>query len=431
MAKGSVRKKGKKWYYRFYVEDESGNLIQKECVGTESKSETEKLLRKAMKDYETTQFVSKKENITLGELLDEWAEEKLKVSGMANNTVAHRLMMIHQIQKHPISKRKLKNITAEHLQQFIDLLTFGGKAGNLNAKAYCRDYISGYVTTLKQTLQYAMFPKQYITFNPMNYVEIKSTKATENLFGEDEIEESIEIVTPEMYRELIAYLSKRNKPAVLPVQISFFTGLRLGEVCGLTWEDINFAEHYLTVRRSIHKNDSTGKMEIGPTKFNKIRVVPFGDTLCAILQNAKKEQEQSKQEYGPLWKRNYYQTIQIKNRIHRELYAMDSTQPIPKDYTEIHLVCIRKDGAYEKHGNLQNACAHIQKRLPGFEHFHFHTLRHSFTTNLLANGANPKDVQEILGHTDVSTTMNVYAHSNLEAKQSSVKLLDKLITENG
>ena len=52
MAKGSVRKKGKKWYYRFYVEDASGNLVQKECVGTESKSETEKLLRQAMDDYE-------------------------------------------------------------------------------------------------------------------------------------------------------------------------------------------------------------------------------------------------------------------------------------------------------------------------------------------------------------------------------------------
>ena len=42
MAKGSVRKKGKKWYYRFYVEDASGNLVQKEYAGTESKSDTEK-----------------------------------------------------------------------------------------------------------------------------------------------------------------------------------------------------------------------------------------------------------------------------------------------------------------------------------------------------------------------------------------------------
>ncbi len=52
MAKGSVRKKGKKWYYRFYVEDASGKMVQKEYAGTESKSETEKLLRKALEDYE-------------------------------------------------------------------------------------------------------------------------------------------------------------------------------------------------------------------------------------------------------------------------------------------------------------------------------------------------------------------------------------------
>lgn len=61
MAKGSARKKGKKWYYRFYVEDESGNLVQKEYAGTESKSETEALLRKAMEDYEAKKFVARSE----------------------------------------------------------------------------------------------------------------------------------------------------------------------------------------------------------------------------------------------------------------------------------------------------------------------------------------------------------------------------------
>ena len=65
MAKGSVRKKEKKWYYRFYVEDASGNLVQKEFTGTESKSETEKLLRQAMEDYEEKKFIAKAENTTL------------------------------------------------------------------------------------------------------------------------------------------------------------------------------------------------------------------------------------------------------------------------------------------------------------------------------------------------------------------------------
>ena len=104
MAKGSVRKKGKKWYYRFYVEDASGNLVQKEFAGTESKSETEKLLRQAMEDYEAKRFVAKADNITLGELLDLWAEEELKTGTLSNGTVGNYLQAIGRIKQHPISK---------------------------------------------------------------------------------------------------------------------------------------------------------------------------------------------------------------------------------------------------------------------------------------------------------------------------------------
>ena len=53
-------------------------------------------------------------------------------------------------------------------------------------------------------------------------------------------------------------------------------------------------------------------------------------------------------------------------------------------------------------------------------------LRHTFTSNLLSYGAAPKDVQELLGHADVSTTMNIYAHATREAKRSSARLLDKV-----
>ena len=87
MAKGSVRKKGKKWYYRFYVEDASGKMVQKEYAGTESKSETEKLLRKALEDYENKKFVAKADSLTVGELLDMWAEEELKTGTLSNGTV--------------------------------------------------------------------------------------------------------------------------------------------------------------------------------------------------------------------------------------------------------------------------------------------------------------------------------------------------------
>ena len=71
-------------------------------------------------------------------------------------------------------------------------------------------------------------------------------------------------------------------------------------------------------------------------------------------------------------------------------------------------------------------CRSAAKKVEGLAGFHFHCLRHSYTSNLIANGASLKDVQELLGHSDVSTTMNVYAHSTREAKRSSARLLDKV-----
>ena len=162
MAKGSVRKKGKKWYYRFYVEDASGNLVQKECVGTESKSETEKLLRQAMDDYEKKKFVAKADNLTVGQLLDVWAEEELKTGTLSNGTVENYLGTIRNIKKHPLAERKLKNVTSEHLQSFFDLLSFGGvHPDGKERKGYSKDYIHSFSAVMQQSFRFAVFPKQY------------------------------------------------------------------------------------------------------------------------------------------------------------------------------------------------------------------------------------------------------------------------------
>ena len=100
MAKGSVRKKGKKWYYRFYVEDASGNSVQREFPGSESKSETEAMLRKAMADYEEKQFVAKSENLTLAGLLDKWIEEEARFSEQRHGGRLHRHSQTHQEAPH-------------------------------------------------------------------------------------------------------------------------------------------------------------------------------------------------------------------------------------------------------------------------------------------------------------------------------------------
>ncbi len=101
---------------------------------------------------------------------------------------------------------------------------------------------------------------------------------------------------------------------------------------------------------------------------------------------------------------------------------------------EISFVCLREDGSLELPATVETACRTAARKVPELEGFHFHTLRHTYTTNLLSNGAQPKDVQELLGHSDVSTTMNVHdeiiAHATREAKRESAKLLDKVVGMN-
>ena len=90
-------------------------MVQKEYAGTESKSETEKLLRKALADY---------------------------------------LGAIRCIKKHPIAERKLKTVTAEHLQAFLDLLTFGGEFPDGKVrKGYNKDYIHSFSAVLQQSFR--------------------------------------------------------------------------------------------------------------------------------------------------------------------------------------------------------------------------------------------------------------------------------------
>ena len=432
MAKGSVRKKGKKWYYRFYVEDESGNRVQKECPGTESKSETEALLRKAMEEYEAKGFVAKAENITVGDLLDMWAEEELKPGTLANGTVSLYQSTIGRIKQYPIGERKLKTVTPEHLQTFFDLLAFGGKKPDgSEVKALAANSIRPYSAVMQAAFRFAVFPRRLMTFNPMQYVKIRHRQETYELFNKDnEDGVTVPTISFEQFKVLTDFLKKKENPALLPIQIAYYTGLRIGEVCALTWQDIDLKEQTITVRRSIRYNGARHKTEVGTTKRSKIRTVDFCDTLADILKKAKKEQRKQVFSYGELYQRNYYREVKEKNRIYYELYHLDGTEDIPLDYNEIDLVCIRPDGAYEAPATVETALRTARKRLSELDdNFHFHTLRHTYTTNLLSNGAAPKDVQELLGHSDVSTTMNVYAHANREGKRNSARLLDKVVGE--
>ena len=336
---------------------------------------------------------------------------------------------VNRIKQYPIGKRKLKTVTADHLQAFIDFLSYGGtNPDGTTSKPMSKGYMLLFSAVLQNSFRFAVFPKKLITFNPMQYVKLRGRKQETDIFSDSEEDtSSIPTITHEQFQKLEEFLKAKDNPALLPVQIAYYTGLRIGEVCGLTWQDINLEEQYLTVRRSMRYNGTRHTTEVGTTKRSKVRTVDFCDTLAAILQAARTEQRKNRFRYGELYHLNYYKEVKEKVRTYYEVYSLQRTEEVPEDYKEISFVCLRADGAYEAPSTVGIMCRAAKKKVKGLEDFHFHTLRHTYTSNLLSGGAKPKDVQELLGHSDVSTTMNIYAHSTREAKRTSARLLDKVV----
>ena len=381
--------------------------------------------------HETKMFLAQAKNITLGDMLDMWVEEELKPGSLSDGTVTAYINTVSRIKKHPIGKRKLKTVTSDHLQSYMDLLSFGGTdPDGKTVEALSKGSLGQYSAVLQNSFRFAVFPKRLITFNPMQYV-VKRIKGDEyELFTEDgtgDLPAETPTISHEQYLALNELLKKKHNPALLPIQIAYFAGLRIGEVCGLTWQDIDLKEQCLTIRRSMRYDSVRKKTQIGPTKRKKIRTVDFCDTLAAILREAKKEQMLNSIKYGPLYSQNYYRIVKEKNRTYYEVYSLPRTETPPEGYTQVSFVCLRSDGAYEAPATVSSVCRYSRKKIGDMDDFHFHLLRHTYTTNLLSHGAAPKDVQELLGHSDVSTTMNIYAHATREAKRTSARLLDKVV----
>lgn len=103
----------------------------------------------------------------LGGLIDVWMEEELKVGKLSNSTVENYLQAINRIKQHPVSGRKLKTVTSEQLQQ---------------------------------SFRFAVFPKQLITFNLMQYMVLKKKTDSADLFAEENAEDGeVKTLTYELY----------------------------------------------------------------------------------------------------------------------------------------------------------------------------------------------------------------------------------------
>lgn len=199
--------------------------------------------------------------------------------------------------------------------------------------------------------------------------------------------EDMKIITMDQYLTIL-----ENTPTSdsfhMPLVSAFHTGLRRGEVCGLTWDDISLSEQTLTVSR-IMLQDKNG-IQLGTPKTEaSYRTISIDDMLVDELKAQKKRQMENRMRYG-------------------------------KFYYDSKFVCTKENGEPVTPNSIKWSASKIKKDL-GIN-FNFHSLRHTHATMLLEDGVKPKVVQERLGHARISTTMDKYVHVTKKMKNEAVDI---------
>ena len=94
----------------------------------------------------------------------------------------------------------------------------------------------------------------------------------------------------------------------------------------------------------------------------------------------------------------------------------------------LFFVCSKQDGELLTTQSLKYCNKVLQKEVCGLEQFHFHALRHTYASTLVNHGANLKDVQMLLGHSDIKITLNTYSHVDDESRRKAVDIFEKAVT---
>ena len=207
-----------------------------------------------------------------------------------------------------------------------------------------------------------------------------------------------------------------------------FTGLRTGEVCGLTWDDIDLENRLININHNVYQkdNDINERWYFGtPKTVNSIRKVHINSTLYNILVKYKNLQDYNKKKYDM----NYitYHLENIVNdygKVIEKKIVKNTNNRLP--FKELNLVFTKENGTYSGTDIIRYPFKVIHNEL-GIKNCRFYDLRGSYATKILRNGAEIRDVADILGHSRIETTENYYISSSDETRKEANNKLGEII----
>ena len=293
---------------------------------------------------------------TVGELFDEWFTPiKLKVK---NSTYAcYHLKVIKHIL--PVfGGLAYEKLTISSIHEFIE----SKMTESLSAK-----YVSDIIIVFKSMAKYISRIHSYI--NLLKNIILPKNENHEMRF-----------LSKSEQEKLYSVAMNKIDNTKLIVLLSYYSGLRIGEVCGLKWCDIDLNKVILKVARTvqrIYENSSTRLITGNPKSRSSVREIPLPKFLIEILSKFKADDS---------------------------AYVLLGTDKLIKPRT---MQCRFK--ALLKKANLPS--------------INYHSFRHMFATNCIKLGFDVKTLSEILGHATVETTLNRYVHSSMERKTACMNLL--------
>lgn len=294
----------------------------------------------------------------ISEIIKLWKNDK-KLYVKKSTYSAYLLLIENHINPYFADKEQ---ITEEDVQKFV--LTELRKG--LSQKS-----IKDIIIVLKMILKFAVKQKLLA----YNEIEIKFPTVGEKT--------DLEVLNKNDHKKIINYLQENFTFKNLGIYICLSTGMRIGEICGLLWSDIDVESGIIKVRRTVQRiyviDGETRHTEIlidTPKTKNSIRDIPMTTELYKIIKPLKKV-------------------------VNNDFYVItNEAKPTePRTYRNY----------YER----------LIKRL-GIPKLKFHGLRHSFATRCIESKCDYKTVSVILGHSNISTTLNLYVHPNMEQKKRCI-----------